>query len=533
MRRALAACAVTLLLALPAQGGLPPEHRCPTIGGAPTDEPGQRRRPAAPARGHGAQLRRRSSRCATLLPERDLVDTATSSSIEGCAWRSAPATAAIPYPSFFARRQRASSRAASRSTRRGTCAATSPASPSRPSPSTRRPRDAGVQVGLEPRRHRYRGAGPIGQLPPRRHPGARRQRPHLRGLLLLHPDAATAPTWRRATTRLPEVEGSDFGRRRPLRRAARRPSPGVEADASGRGPRDATPRADDTFVYVPDHAEDATGGDLLGRRRVHAPLSGRRRLRRRRPRARRRRVLGAGGRHQPHRRASRSHRRAHSPAASPTSRFARTPTSGGCAGSARSSPPSTAPAPGYPVRTEIKNFGPHGLSVADDRWDVRWAVVIEGGREAARPRTSTRSRSTSTTRRSIPLYIITKAPQRPAGRRRHPGSPLQRRHARLPAAGPAASGPASSTRWPRSSTTRRPADQRLAARVLRRAARRPPSARPPAPTSPRRTSCVRGRGSPPRAAEVRTALEASSAASARASSGRGVRDESMLSTPSS
>ena len=33
--------------------------------------------------------------------------------------------------------------------------------------------------------------------------------------------------------------------------------------------------------------------------------------------------------------------------------------------------------PGYPVERD-REFGPHGLSVASDRWDVRWAVVIEG-----------------------------------------------------------------------------------------------------------------------------------------------------------
>jgi hypothetical protein len=33
--------------------------------------------------------------------------------------------------------------------------------------------------------------------------------------------------------------------------------------------------------------------------------------------------------------------------------------------------------PGYPIAPD-KNFGPHGLSVASDRWDVRWAVVIDG-----------------------------------------------------------------------------------------------------------------------------------------------------------
>jgi hypothetical protein len=33
--------------------------------------------------------------------------------------------------------------------------------------------------------------------------------------------------------------------------------------------------------------------------------------------------------------------------------------------------------PGYPIDKD-REFGPHGLSVASDRWDVRWAVVIEG-----------------------------------------------------------------------------------------------------------------------------------------------------------
>jgi hypothetical protein len=33
--------------------------------------------------------------------------------------------------------------------------------------------------------------------------------------------------------------------------------------------------------------------------------------------------------------------------------------------------------PGHPIDSD-RNYGPHGLSVASDRWDVRWAVVIEG-----------------------------------------------------------------------------------------------------------------------------------------------------------
>ena len=32
---------------------------------------------------------------------------------------------------------------------------------------------------------------------------------------------------------------------------------------------------------------------------------------------------------------------------------------------------------GYPDQPD-RNFGPHGLSVATDDWDVRWAVVLEG-----------------------------------------------------------------------------------------------------------------------------------------------------------
>ncbi len=39
--------------------------------------------------------------------------------------------------------------------------------------------------------------------------------------------------------------------------------------------------------------------------------------------------------------------------------------------------PLNANVPGYPVSPD-RNYGPSGLSVASDRWDVRWAVVIEG-----------------------------------------------------------------------------------------------------------------------------------------------------------
>jgi len=39
--------------------------------------------------------------------------------------------------------------------------------------------------------------------------------------------------------------------------------------------------------------------------------------------------------------------------------------------------PLNANVPGYPVSPD-RNYGPSGLSVATDRWDVRWAVVLEG-----------------------------------------------------------------------------------------------------------------------------------------------------------
>ena len=37
-------------------------------------------------------------------------------------------------------------------------------------------------------------------------------------------------------------------------------------------------------------------------------------------------------------------------------------------------------APGYPTERE-RSYGPSGLSVANDRWDIRRAVVIEGKRQ--------------------------------------------------------------------------------------------------------------------------------------------------------
>ncbi len=63
--------------------------------------------------------------------------------------------------------------------------------------------------------------------------------------------------------------------------------------------------------------------------------------------------------------------------------------------------------PGYPLSNE-RNYGRHGLSVASDRWDVRWAVVIEGRtREAHGPFDTLLIYLDYQTQQ--PLYVVTKA----------------------------------------------------------------------------------------------------------------------------
>jgi len=61
--------------------------------------------------------------------------------------------------------------------------------------------------------------------------------------------------------------------------------------------------------------------------------------------------------------------------------------------------------PGWPVERD-RNFGPFGLSVASDRWDVRWAVVIDGlPREATEYEMLTLYVDWQTQQ---PLYVVTK-----------------------------------------------------------------------------------------------------------------------------
>ena len=76
---------------------------------------------------------------------------------------------------------------------------------------------------------------------------------------------------------------------------------------------------------------------------------------------------------------------------------------------------------GYPI-SKGREFGPHGLSVASDRWDVRWAVVLEG-----RIRGGNHDYQTITLyvdyQTLQPLYVITKASR---GRILDVGIPLHR-----------------------------------------------------------------------------------------------------------
>jgi hypothetical protein len=76
---------------------------------------------------------------------------------------------------------------------------------------------------------------------------------------------------------------------------------------------------------------------------------------------------------------------------------------------------------GYPSN-ENKNFGPSGLSVATDRWDVRWAVVIQGlARDASSGVASITIYVDYQT--SVPLYVITR---RRNGRLVEVGIPVHR-----------------------------------------------------------------------------------------------------------
>jgi hypothetical protein len=84
--------------------------------------------------------------------------------------------------------------------------------------------------------------------------------------------------------------------------------------------------------------------------------------------------------------------------------------------------------PGYPIVRD-RNFGPHGLSIGSDRWDVRWAV------DRRAPARAHRLRDADALRRLADPPAALRGDEdapRPHPRRGHPGAPLERGHPRLP-----------------------------------------------------------------------------------------------------
>jgi hypothetical protein len=83
--------------------------------------------------------------------------------------------------------------------------------------------------------------------------------------------------------------------------------------------------------------------------------------------------------------------------------------------------PLNATRPGYPLERE-REFGPWGLSVASDQWDVRWAVVIEGRTRASNQDYETLALYVDQQTQQ-PLYAITRGER---GRLLEVGIPVHR-----------------------------------------------------------------------------------------------------------
>jgi hypothetical protein len=90
--------------------------------------------------------------------------------------------------------------------------------------------------------------------------------------------------------------------------------------------------------------------------------------------------------------------------------------------------------PGYPESYD-RNFGPSGLSVADDRWEIRWAVVIEGLARSCSPSTTSAAAATACRSRWASSSTATAETGRDTR------------------SGPAAASRTSSTPWPPPSTS--------------------------------------------------------------------------------
>jgi hypothetical protein len=362
---------VTLLLALPAQGGLPPEHRCPTFGGAPTDGPAS---DAVPRRLREGMLVSYD----TLLVLRELLPDEIWSNrhvffYPGMRMEIGSCHRRYPVPSFFAQ---ASERLAGRVRldEKGNLRSYVAGLPFPPESIDPKASDAGMRWAwnLE---HRFRGAGPVGNfrlvdIPTR-----------VGGVLTYHGFFFLLQTRHRADLAKADytlseskghlwVAGGRFLEPQSARHLAWRQMRPKEAHR-----RYAV--ADETYVYVPTMrkvrraATSWVDGFYVPRYRV-AGDSGGGGI-----------AIGGGGDYSAPTgainptAAESIHQTEYLPrgftalALRPNAYVWRV------LGEREVLAPLNSAWPGYPVNPD-KNFGPHGLSVASDRWDVRWAVVIEG-----------------------------------------------------------------------------------------------------------------------------------------------------------
>jgi hypothetical protein len=371
MRRTLAACAVTLLLALPAQGGLPPEHRCPTIGSAPTDSPAS---DAVPQRLREGMVISYD----TLLALRELLPREIWSSrhvffYPGMRMEIGSCHRRFPVPPFFTQ---ASERFADRVSldKEGNLDGYIAGLPFPPETIDPKARDAGMRWAwnLE---HRFRGAGPTGNFRLVDIPTRVGSILTYRGFFFLlqtrhRADLAQSDYTLAESKGQLWVGGGRFLEPQNARHLAWRQMRPKETHQ-----RYTT--ADETYVYVPTMrkvrraATSWVDGFYVPRYRVTGDSGGGGL------------AIGGGGDYggpagaiNPTA-AESIHQTEHLPrgftalALRPNAYVWRV------LAEREVLAPLNSAWPGYPINPD-KNFGPHGLSVASDRWDVRWAVVIEG-----------------------------------------------------------------------------------------------------------------------------------------------------------
>jgi len=399
MRRSLAACAVTLLLALPAQGQPPPEHRCPSIGAAPSGSPASDAVPRplreGMAIGYDALLALRE-----LLPQ-EIWSNRHVFFYSGMRMEIGDCHRRYPIPSFFAH---ATEQFASRVSldAEGNLHGYVAGLPFPPETIDPKAGDAGVRWAWN-FENRFRGAGPMGNFRlvdiPSRIGGVLTYRGFFFLLQTRHrADLAKSDyTVAEAKDQL-WVAGGRFLEPQEARHLAWRQMRPEEAERRYAA-------SDETYVYVPTMrkvrraATPWVDGFYVPRYRAAGDSGGG--------------GIAVGGNEYS------GPAGAINPTAAQSIHQTENLPRGFTALALRPNAyvwrvlgerevlaPLNSAWPGYPIDPD-KNFGPHGLSVASDRWDVRWAVVIEG-------KARTRSEGFETLTLYVdyqtqqPLYAVTK-----------------------------------------------------------------------------------------------------------------------------